>query len=296
LERAELLFGESGTGKEVLARHIHDISERTGPFIGVNCAALPETLLESSLFGHEKGAFTGAVSRKPGKFELAHNGTLLLDEITEMPVYLQAKLLRVLQEGEIDRLGGVETVKVDVRIIAATNRDPAESVRSGDFRNDLYHRINTIPIKIPPLRQRPEDIKALSDFFVKKYNEIDATTVKGLTQEAKDKLLGFSFNGNVRELENIIRRAALICSGDFIGPGDIIPAEEFGTDSFSPEPESFDDSGFSPKPLREIEKEIIFKTLHETEGNRTHAAELLGISVRTLRNKLNSYKAGMEIP
>lgn len=287
------LAGESGTGKEVLARYIHDKSERTGPFIGINCAALPETLLESSLFGHEKGAFTGAVSRKPGKFELADKGTLLLDEITEMPVYLQAKLLRVLQEGEIDRLGGTDVIKVDVRIIAATNRDPAQSVKDGDFRNDLYHRINTIPIKIPALRERPDDVKGLADFFIEKYNEIDARNVKGLTDDALNKLLNLKFNGNVRELENVIRRAILICDGEAIKSKDIILADDFGSDDILENDGVIADKGFSPKPLKEVEKELIFKTLEETEGNRTHAAELLGISVRTLRNKLNSYKSGL---
>ncbi|MDY0361067.1 MAG: sigma-54 dependent transcriptional regulator [Desulforegulaceae bacterium] len=293
-----LLAGESGTGKEVLARFIHNKSKRTGPFIGVNCAALPETLLESSLFGHEKGAFTGAVSRKPGKFELADKGTLLLDEITEMPVHLQAKLLRVLQEDEIDRLGGTGAVKVDVRVIAATNRNPLESVKNGDFRNDLYHRINTIPLSIPPLRERPDDIKELSAFFIEKYNKIDNKNVKGLTDSALKKLLKLFFHGNVRELENIIRRGMLICSGEEIDSEDIVTAEEFSeNEGGSQRHENISDyQGFSPKPLKEVEKELIFKTLEETSGNRTHAAELLGISVRTLRNKLNLYKENMELP
>lgn len=291
------LAGESGTGKEVLARYIHEKSGRKGPFIGVNCAALPENLLESALFGHEKGAFTGAVARKPGKFEIANHGTILLDEITEMPVYLQAKLLRVLQEGEIDRLGGTETVKVDVRVIAATNRDPYESVQKGDFRNDLYHRINTIPVKIPPLRQRPEDIKDLSFYFIDKYNSIDGRSVKGLTESAMEKLLSLQYLGNVRELENIIRRALLICCSDRIEASDILTVEEFSCSEQGSCCSSLEhtesDKVFYPKPLREVEKEIIYKTLDETEGNRTQAAELLGISVRTLRNKLNSYKENL---
>ncbi|MGE4518673.1 MAG: sigma 54-interacting transcriptional regulator [Desulfobacteraceae bacterium] len=291
-----LLAGESGTGKEVLARFIHRQSKRTGPFIGVNCAALPETLLESSLFGHEKGAFTGAVSRKPGKFELADKGTLLLDEITEMPVYLQAKLLRVLQEDEIDRLGGTGAVKIDVRVIAATNRNPVESVKTGEFRNDLYHRINTIPLSIPPLRERPDDIKELCRYFIEKYNKIDGKNVKGLTEQAQKKLLGLFFHGNVRELENIIRRGMLICSGELIDAADIVTAEEFSENEVSSSKPEHVAEDFSPKPLKEVEKEIIFRTLEETEGNRTHAAELLGISVRTLRNKLNSYRENMELP
>jgi two-component system response regulator FlrC len=291
-----LLAGESGTGKEVLAKFIHRQSKRTGPFIGVNCAALPETLLESSLFGHEKGAFTGAVSRKPGKFELADKGTLLLDEITEMPVYLQAKLLRVLQEDEIDRLGGTGAVKVDVRVIAATNRNPVESVKNGEFRNDLYHRINTIPLSIPPLRERPDDIKELCRFFIDKYNKIDNKNVKGLTDQAFKKLLTLVFHGNVRELENIIRRGMLICTSDLIDASDIVTAEEFSENEAQEIKTETAGADFSPKPLKEVEKEIIFKTLEETEGNRTHAAELLGISVRTLRNKLNSYKENMELP
>ncbi|MGM0418267.1 MAG: sigma-54-dependent transcriptional regulator [Thermodesulfobacteriota bacterium] len=297
LSRAPVfLSGESGTGKEVIAKYIHQKSQRTGPFIGVNCAALPETLLESSLFGHEKGAFTGAVSRKPGKFELADKGTLLLDEITEMPVYLQAKLLRVLQEGEVDRLGGTETVKIDVRVLAATNKDPGEAVAKGDFRTDLYHRINTIPVKIPPLRQRPDDIEKFSDFFIKKYNQIDARNVKGLTDKALQKLKTLKFPGNVRELENIIRRAVLICSSDLIEDHDIVTAEEFAGDGITSETTATEAIDFSPRPLKEMEKEVIFQTLNETEGNRTQAADLLGISVRTLRNKLNLYKSNMDLP
>ncbi|MDY0131553.1 MAG: sigma-54 dependent transcriptional regulator [Desulforegulaceae bacterium] len=290
-----LLAGESGTGKEVLARFIHKKSKRTGPFIGVNCAALPETLLESSLFGHEKGAFTGAVSKKPGKFELADKGTLLLDEIAEMPVYLQAKLLRVLQEDEIDRLGGTGAVKIDVRVIAATNRNPLESVKRGEFRNDLYHRINTIPLLIPPLRERPEDIKELCRYFVDKYNKIDNKSVKGLTEKALKKLSSLYFHGNVRELENIIRRGMLISMGEFIDEDEILTAEEFSENEPSPAKTNDNSHVFSSRPLKEVEKEVIFKTLEETEGNRTHAAELLGISVRTLRNKLNLYKENMNL-
>ncbi|PID77937.1 MAG: sigma-54-dependent Fis family transcriptional regulator [Deltaproteobacteria bacterium] len=285
------LAGESGTGKEVIARYIHGKSMRKGPFVGVNCAALPEALLESALFGHEKGAFTGAVSRKPGKFEIADNGTLLLDEITEMPVYLQAKLLRVLQEGEVDRVGGTEAVKVDVRVIAATNKNPVESVKTGDFRNDLYHRINTIPLKIPPLRERPDDIIALAHHFIEKYNFIDGQNVNGMTDAAKDKLLMLDYSGNVRELENIIRRAVLISNGVLVDVADIVTAEEFVSPDLVEKGEaSVEPAHFTPRPLREVEKEFIFKTLDETDGNRTHAAEILGISVRTLRNKLNSYK------
>jgi len=290
------LSGESGTGKEIMARFIHEKSGRKGPFIGINCAALPENLLESSLFGHEKGAFTGAVTRKPGKFELADQGTLLLDEITEMSVYLQAKLLRVLQEGEVDILGGIKPLNVDVRIIAATNKDPLECVREGNFRSDLFHRINTIPIKIPSLKERINDIPKLADHFIEKYNAIDSRDVKGLTEDAKKKLLKLTYSGNIRELENIIRRAILISDNEMIKPEDIITSEDLGSMEENKHQTLEHSSPFAPKPLREVEKEIIFKTLAETDGNRTHAAELLGISVRTLRNKLNSYKSGFNLP
>ncbi len=203
--------GESGTGKELFARLIHEKSNRSsGPFIAINCAALPENLLESELFGHEKGAFTGAISRKAGKFELANHGTLFLDEITEMQIHLQAKLLRVLQEKMVDRVGGTQGVSLDVRVLASTNREPKQAVDAGQFRQDLYYRLNTIPVVIPPLRDRNGDLELLCDFFVKKYSTLDKRKVKGLSQQALSILSAHSFPGNVRELENIIHRAVLL--------------------------------------------------------------------------------------
>jgi len=286
-----LIQGESGTGKELFARFLHEKSGRAGqPFIAVNCAALPENLLESELFGHEKGAFTGALSRKIGKFELADKGTLFLDEITEMQFHLQAKLLRVLQEKVVDRVGGIHAVDVDVRVIATTNKDAKAAVENQEFREDLFYRLNTIPLVIPPLRDRTRDLGLLSAFFIKKYCRIDGRDVKGLTDEATSFLSGHPFPGNVRELENIIHRAVLLARTDHIAPQDLLmegvtdpPAGEI-TDTVGPRP---DMAGGS---LKEMEQKMIFKTLDQTEGNRTHAAKILGISVRTLRNKLNEYK------
>ncbi len=285
-----LIQGESGTGKELFARFIHEKSNRSGqPFIAVNCAALPENLLESELFGHEKGAFTGAIARKIGKFELADKGTLFLDEITEMQVHLQAKLLRVLQEKVVDRVGGTEPVEVDVRVIATTNRDARQAVDNNDFRQDLFYRLNTIPVVIPPLNQRSGDLELLCDYFIKKYSKIDGRTVKGMTNQAFDRLCRHRFSGNVRELENIIHRAVLLAMTDQIEPNDLMlePADlssEESPSSSEPGPQA------APSSLKEMEEQMIFKTLDQTEGNRTHAAKILGISVRTLRNKLNEYK------
>ena len=285
-----LIQGESGTGKELFAKYIHEKSGRSDhPFIAVNCAALPENLLESELFGHEKGAFTGAIARKIGKFELAHQGTLFLDEITEMQFHLQAKLLRVLQEKMVDRVGGVEPVEVDVRVVATTNRDAKKAVEKGLFREDLYYRLNTIPLVIPPLRGRGQDLELLCDYFVKKYCKIDGRNVKGMTKQAVSLLSRHPFSGNVRELENIIHRAVLLANSEFIDPNDLM----IDRADLNGEPvETFDPKGNSPEPssLREMEEKMIFKTLDQTEGNRTHAAKILGISVRTLRNKLNEYK------
>ena len=288
-----LIQGESGTGKELLARFLHEKSARRNqPFIAINCAALPENLLESELFGHEKGAFTGALARKAGKFELADKGTLFLDEITEMQFHLQSKLLRVLQEKVVDRVGGTQPVDVDVRVIATTNRDAKAAIENQAFREDLFYRLNTIPLIIPPLRERSRDIRLLCDFFMKKYCKIDAKSVKGLTDQAFSVLHNHSFPGNVRELENVIHRAVLLAETDMITPSDLLmddgadspPAD--GTDA-----ESFGDEDFSIGSLKEMEQKMIFRTLDQTEGNRTHAAKILGISVRTLRNKLNEYKA-----
>jgi DNA-binding NtrC family response regulator len=281
--------GESGTGKELFARYIHRKSGRKDrPFVAVNCAALPETLLESELFGHEKGAFTGAITRKKGKFEIANHGTILLDEISEMDFQLQSKLLRVLQEREIDRVGGVGPITVDVRVIATTNRDIEIQMEEGKFREDLYYRLNVIPIHLPPLRERRDDISLLANYFIEKYNRLDGRAVKGLTKEAEDALSQMPWKGNVRELENVIERAILMCKGDHI--------EEAGL-LMKGKAKKQDDPGhlFMPTvPLKEMEKKAIFQALDHTNGNRTHAAEILGISVRTLRNKMNDYRKTME--
>jgi len=286
-----LIQGESGTGKELFARFVHEKSNRSSqPFVAVNCAALPENLLESELFGHEKGAFTGAVSRKIGKFELAHKGTLFLDEITEMQYHLQSKLLRTVQERTVDRVGGTQSVAVDVRIIATTNRNARQAVENNDFRQDLFYRLNTIPILIPPLRDRTNDIKILCDFLIKKYCKIDRRNVKGMTESALSILSRHPFYGNVRELENIVHRAVLLTNSDRIRPEDLMmddagPKEEHA----APRPEEDLHPDVASGSLKEMEQKMIFKTLDQTEGNRTHAAKILGVSVRTLRNKLKEY-------
>lgn len=288
-----LIQGESGTGKELFARFLHEKSARCHqPFIAINCAALPENLLESELFGHEKGAFTGALTKKAGKFELADKGTLFLDEITEMQFHLQSKLLRVLQEKVVDRVGGTQPVDVDVRVIATTNRDTKEAVETQAFREDLFYRLNTIPLIIPPLRERRRDIAPLCDFFIKKYCRIDARSVKGLTDQALSVLVNHPFPGNVRELENVIHRAVLLAETDMITPSDLLMDDgaDIPSADGSPEAESAGAEDFSTGSLKEMEQKMIFKTLDQTEGNRTHAAKILGISVRTLRNKLNEYK------
>ncbi|WP_319576293.1 sigma-54 dependent transcriptional regulator [uncultured Desulfobacter sp.] len=288
-----LIQGESGTGKELLARFLHEKSARRHqPFIAINCAALPENLLESELFGHEKGAFTGALARKVGKFELADKGTLFLDEITEMQFHLQSKLLRVLQEKVVDRVGGTQPVDVNVRVIATTNRDAKAAVENQAFREDLFYRLNTIPLIIPPLRERNRDIRPLCDFFIKKYCRIDARSVKGLTDQAFSVLHNHSFPGNIRELENVIHRAVLLAETDMITPSDLLMDD--GADITLTDDdtgvESAADENFCAGSLKEMEQKMIFRTLDQTEGNRTHAAKILGISVRTLRNKLNEYK------
>jgi len=280
--------GESGTGKELFARVIHNrCGSGTRPFVPLNCAALPDGLLESELFGHEKGAFTGAITRKLGKFELAHGGTILLDEISEMNINLQAKLLRVLQESEIDRVGGHSPVSIDIRVIATTNRDIEAAVKAEKFRSDLYYRLNVIPIKLPPLRDRKEDILPLVDHFIEKYNRIDSRNVEGLTDDALQMLVQMEWPGNVRELENITERAVLLCKTGVIGREDLFVMED---------PPVADEQTFSMDgSLKEMEKKMIFHALGETDGNRTHAADILGISVRTLRNKLHEYRQNMEM-
>ncbi|MBU2054733.1 MAG: sigma-54 dependent transcriptional regulator, partial [Proteobacteria bacterium] len=284
-----LIMGESGTGKEVAANAIHHNSPRAGqPFVKVSCAALPETLLESELFGHEKGAFTGAVSRREGRFQLAHRGTIFLDEIGEMSPALQAKLLRVLQEKEFEPLGSDRTAKVDIRVIAATNRDLEKDVREGRFREDLYYRLNVVPIVMPPLRERREDIPLLAEHFLTLCREKNRKAVKGISGKALDALVRYDWPGNIRELENSIERAVIMAREDVIGTADFPPqirklSRDEGKDGFGiPD-------GVS---LAEMERALIIKTLAETGGNRTRAAEILGINRRTLQNKLKEYRLG----
>jgi DNA-binding NtrC family response regulator len=298
-----LISGESGTGKEMFARYLHHSSDRADkPFVAINCAALPEHLLESELFGHEKGAFTGAISRKLGKFELADGGTILLDEITEMDLGLQAKLLRVLQESEFDRVGGVETVKVDVRVLATTNRRIEDSVKEGKFRQDLYYRLNVIPLALPALRERGEDVLLLADYFTNKFTAAYGLGGLAFTDEARKWLMEYDWPGNVRELQNLMERAVLLAGQGPIRPRHFLMGDEQWTPddladidadqqaACEAAPPSTPDEAMSVMPLHEMEKRLILKSLEETTGNRTRAAELLGISVRTLRNKLNEYK------
>jgi DNA-binding NtrC family response regulator len=283
-----LIEAESGTGKELLARMIHAKSPRCSePFVAVNCAALPENLLESELFGFEKGAFTGANASKPGRFELANRGTLLLDEIGEMAPILQAKLLRVLQEKEVDRIGGKDPVGIDVRIIATTNRDLLALVRKGDFREDLYYRLNVVRLTIPPLRERIEDVPLLVDFFQKRYGKEDGCPGADISPEGFNKLMNHDWPGNVRELENTIQRAVTLCAGSMIQPEDLLLLESKAPPSSQLRSAEL---GLSAGvTMRQMEKQLISKTLEDTGGNRTRAARCLGISLRTLRNKLNEY-------
>ena len=294
-----LIQGESGTGKELLARFIHQKSDRAqGPFVAINCAAIPETLLESELFGHEKGAFTGAMARKAGKFELADGGTILLDEISEMDTALQAKMLRVLQEREIDRVVGGAPVAVDVRVIATTNRRMEEFVRQGKFREDLYFRLNVIPLVIPPLRERQEDIQPLTEYFTARFAAEAGKNVTGVTAEAMDILQKCRWRGNIRELENVMERAVLLSRGEKVGPADLFmlpagdetPAAQPGTDGPREMPKGAAPYMESGMTVEEMERRLIFGTLDKAGNNRTKAAGMLGISIRTLRNKLNAYK------
>ncbi|MEJ5377229.1 MAG: sigma-54 dependent transcriptional regulator [bacterium] len=277
-----LIQGESGTGKELLARFIHALSPRKErAFVAVNCAAIPENLLESELFGHEKGAFTGAMARKLGKFEQANGGTLLLDEIGEMSLNLQAKLLRVLQEWEVDRVGGTSPVKVDVRLLATTNADLAECVRKGKFREDLYFRLSVIPFQLPPLRQRPGDIPLLAEHFLKCAAREHGRQVLGLEPRALDKLQRHTWRGNIRELRNVMERAVLLCQGKLVRDEDIFL--ERLQEAHLPE-EQVNGS------LKDVERELILCTLEKEGWNRTRASAKLGISIRTLRNKLHEYR------
>ena len=291
-EASVLISGESGTGKEVLARHIHRRSRRAqGPFVALNCAAIPENLLESELFGHEKGAFSGAVARRLGKFEAAQGGTLLLDEISEMDVRLQAKLLRALQEREIDRVGGDTTVKVNVRILATTNRDLLADSRQGRFREDLYFRLNVVSLVVPSLRDRPGDIAALSEHFARKYAEVNGVPYRSVSNAAMMRLTAHSWRGNVRELENTIHRAVLLAEGKEIG----VDAVELGPPAANVQTGGI--AGLVGRRMDEVERDLIIETVGRTLGNRTHAATILGISIRALRNKLKDYTAqGMPVP
>ena len=289
-----LLRGESGTGKELIARAIHYQSPRkNGPLIEINCASIPETLLESELFGHEKGAFTGAYKMKKGKFELANNGTLFLDEISEIPFSLQAKLLRVLQEQRFTRVGGVDNIEVNVRLIAATNADLEEFMAKGLFREDLYYRLNVISIFVPPLRERREDIGPLTDYFIQKYAQKNNRNIKGITQEARDILMHHDWPGNVRELENAIESAVVMAEGEFIQPEDL-PAYLQMTSQPSSAFQALlllqNQNHMSYKEkLEAFEREIIRQALEESNGNKTQAAKKLGFTPRTLRNKVKKY-------
>ncbi|WID98712.1 sigma-54 dependent transcriptional regulator [Bosea vestrisii] len=295
-----LVTGESGTGKEMIAQHLHQKSLRKDkPFVAVNCAAIPDNLLESELFGHEKGAFTGAIARRIGKFEEANGGTLLLDEISEMDVRLQAKLLRALQERMIDRVGGSQAVKVDLRIIATSNRNLGDAVREGSFREDLFYRLNVVHLRLPALRERPGDILALADHFAKKYAELNGLPLRPIAADARKLLLGNGWRGNVRELENTVHRAVLLAQGVEIGTEAMLTPEgetlgpASGRDVATRAAQTAEavTRGLVGRTVADVERDLILDTLDHCLGNRTHAAKILGISIRTLRNKLSEYVA-----
>jgi nitrogen regulation protein NR(I) len=283
-----LVTGESGTGKELIALEIHRGSDRASkPFIKINCAAIPATLIESELFGYEKGAFTGAVGSKPGRFELADGGTLFLDEVAEMPLEMQVKLLRVLQEQEFERVGGVSTIKVNVRIVTATNKDLTAEVKAGRFREDLFYRLNVVPIHLPALRDRREDIDALVQYFLKQFNTKLKKGIKGVDPEAMAALRGHSWPGNIRQLENVLERCALMCEGQVLRVADL-PEELTGVSASA---SSAQDEGPSFKEIvqrqtRSLERDLIEKALEETSGNITRAAEKLGLSRKGLQLKI----------
>ena len=283
-----LIEGESGTGKELIARRLHELSPRKQhPFIAVHCAALTETLLSSELFGHEKGSFTGATDRKRGRFERAHQGSLFLDEIGEISKDTQVKLLRVLQEGEFERVGGTKTIKVDVRLIAATNKTLLDEVREQKFREDLYYRINVIYLKVPPLRDRKEDIAPLVEVFIRQYATLNAKKVRGITKDAMEVLIRYNWPGNIRELKNIIERMIVLSSGDMLTM-DQIPDDLRGGDAIKPSGQASVPEGVSR--ISDAEKEMIRRALSENKGNKSVAAGKLGISRRTLYRKLEEYK------
>lgn len=307
-----LLRGESGTGKELIARAIYHHSLRSNqPFLPVNCAAIPDTLLESELFGHEKGAFTGAVSRRIGKLEQCHRGTIFLDEIGDMSLFTQAKLLRVLQEKQFERLGGMETIRVDVRFIIATNKDLEEAVSVGNFREDLYYRLNVVSISLPPLRDRKEDIPDLVSYFLKKFNKELKKKISGITPSALEKMTSFEWPGNVRQLENVLKRALVVCQGEWITEEHLL-FEKIGERREIKE-------GRAKKPMEElldlvfdelskelstrkgldmisaVEKELIIRALKKTNGNQAQAAQLIGLNRSTLRGKMDRYNIKKEI-
>ena len=304
-EATVLITGESGTGKEVMARYLHEKSKRkSGAFISINCAAIPENLLESELFGHEKGAFTGAISTRLGKFEQANGGTLLLDEISEMDLRLQAKLLRAIQEREIDRVGGNQPIKVNIRLLATSNRDLGAYVRQGHFREDLYYRLNVMTLELPPLRMRPKDIAKLSSHFVEKYCAVNDLPLKTLDESALAKLQAHSWQGNVRELENTIHRSVLLTSGGVISADKIFLLDAKGkteqTDKTATEsqPVHFDTgsadgdakTGLLASTMAMVERNVIMGTMDRCLGDNSHAASILGISIRALQKKLIDYQ------
>jgi DNA-binding NtrC family response regulator len=307
-----MLSGESGVGKEVMAKYIHNKSKRAREkFVSVNCAAIPENLLESELFGHEKGAFTGAVGRRVGKFEEADGGTLLLDEISEMDPRLQAKLLRAIQERVIDRVGGTTPVKVNIRLIATTNRNMEEEVKKGNFREDLYFRLNVVNVRVPALRERPNDIEPLALHFIDKYSQVNDVPARKLSEAARQKIVGHTWRGNVRELENIMHRAVLLATGPDISADAIVLTQSMAIANESASigsniPASAraataaadgTTAALVGRTVADVEKTLILDTLGHCLGNRTHAANILGISIRTLRNKLKQYSdEGVAVP
>ncbi|NNG02956.1 MAG: sigma-54-dependent Fis family transcriptional regulator, partial [Inquilinus sp.] len=301
-----LITGESGTGKELMARHIHAKSRRAkAGFISVNCAAIPENLLESELFGHEKGAFTGAVARRIGRFEEANGGTLLLAEISEMHPRLQAKLLRAIQEREIDRVGGSRPIKVDIRLLATSNRNLEEEVDAGNFREDLFFRLNVVNIRLPALRDRPADIEPLAVHFVEKYAGANGLGERHLSPEALRLLRDHHWRGNVRELENSMHRAVLLAPGETIEPdvivlsghGPVPDAPTLAAAAATQRATAPGTVGLVGRTVADVERDLILDTLQHTLGNRTHAATILGISIRTLRNKLKLYgEGGVAVP
>jgi len=282
-----LLTGESGTGKELIARSIHfNGARKSGPFVVLNCGALPEGVLESELFGHEKGAFTGAVRQRKGRFELSHSGTLFIDEVGELSPTSQVRLLRVLQEREFERVGGDETIRVDVRIIAATNKELREEVRAGRFREDLFYRLNVVEIPVPPLRERREDIEPLAHFFLKRYGREMGKAVAGVSPLAVEILRRYEWPGNVRELENAMERAVVLCRGDVVQPADL-PIDIGGEQRSALEMPAEEMS--LPEMLEALERQIILRTLDRAEGSQTAAAKMLGVARTTLRYKMEKY-------